>query len=184
MRYLNRLVWSAVVALAFAAPAVAQQQGGSNLGGSNQGGTNLGGSNQGGTNLGGTNQGSMNGGFGSQNGSQGGSTSNSFQLSTLEQAPAITSPGTSTTSGRTGSTVIAQSNVFGKYYANPLYQGIPANSQANSGPGGFGTPLYTTTAAGTAAGGRGVTPDSGFWRWSSGREQPAVRRDRAAAGPD
>ena len=58
MHYLNRMVWSTLVAVALR-PRPSQQQGsicGSNLGGSNLGGSNLGGSNQG----------SMNGGFGSR----------------------------------------------------------------------------------------------------------------------
>jgi hypothetical protein len=59
-----------------------------------------------------------------------------------------------------GASSLNQSNILGRYYANPLYQGR-AGAQTGEIPGGFGQPLYTsTTGFGGTTGGR--TGTTGF----------------------
>ncbi len=53
------------------------------------------------------------------------------------------------------------SNPFAGFYANPLYAGRAGQGGPSVAPGGFGTPLYTLTSTGTAAGGRGATGRTG-----------------------
>jgi hypothetical protein len=67
----------------------------------------------------------------------------------MEQAPVIMS-------GQATGSSLAASNVLGQYYANPQYQGR-AGSNGITDPGGFGSPLYTSTGGGfggTGYGGR------------------------------
>jgi hypothetical protein len=76
----------------------------------------------------------------------------------LERAPIITAPGSTTTGGGTGSGGVDSSNIFSRWYGNPYYQGTYDNSKSQVAPGGFGTPLNSTTGGrgglGGAAGGR------------------------------
>lgn len=77
------------------------------------------------------------------------------------QAPVIAAPSASTA----GSTVLNSSNIFGRYYNNPYYQGragvSTGNSTASNTPGGFGAPLYGTTGAGSSNTGSGTTAAGG-----------------------
>lgn len=56
-----------------------------------------------------------------------------------------------------GASSLNQSNILGRYYANPMWQGR-AGAQTGETPGGFGQVLYgTTTGGGLGAGGRTST---------------------------
>jgi hypothetical protein len=71
-----------------------------------------------------------------------------------------------------GSSGLNQSNILGRYYANPYYQGR-AGAESGEIPGGFGQPLYGTGGgtggrAGGASGGRSATGASGAGRTSTG----------------
>jgi osmotically-inducible protein OsmY len=94
-----------------------------------------------------------------------------LSLSASAQTSTDTSAGTSTTAGSstpsaasvpppdiTGASlanatssggVVNQSNAFGPFYANPLYQGR-AGATSSTAPGGFGNALYGTAGLGTA----------------------------------
>ena len=77
------------------------------------------------------------------------------------QAPVIAAPSASTAS----SSVLNASNVFGRYYNNPYYQGragvSTGNSTASNTPGGFGAALYGTTGAGSSNTGSGSNTRTG-----------------------
>lgn len=136
MRYLNKLIWSALIATSTALPALAQAPGGGAAGGGLSGGGAAGGAGLGGSA----------GAGGSMGGSLGGSSSNSgASLTSLSQTPQITAPTAS--GGNTGNSV-STSNFFAPYYANPYYQGILSNSTSNNNsPGGFGTPLFNSSGS-------------------------------------
>lgn len=64
-----------------------------------------------------------------------------------------------------GASSLNQSNILGRYYANPFYQGR-AGAQTGELPGGFGQPLYGTSTGGGTTGGRTTT---GFGGTTGGR---------------
>ena len=157
MRRGNRFAWAMMV-LAFACATALGQQGGNG----GQGGGGQGGGGQGGT--------GGQGGGGQGGGGQGGMTSGT-PLIELEQAPIITAPGSTTGGGAAAGTGGADaSNIFGRTYGNPYYQGMPANAKS-SAPGGFGSPLYNTTGGAGGVGGRGGA--RGARRARSGRSGSA-----------
>ena len=75
------------------------------------------------------------------------------------QAPVFAAPSPSTAA----SSVLTASNVFGRYYNNPYYQGraSTASSTSTNTPGGFGAALYPTTGAGASNTGSGTTAAGG-----------------------
>lgn len=129
MRYLNKLVWAAIIAGATATPVFAQ--GGGPSGGAAPGGSPGGSS-----------------GMGSS--SPGGGTSNqSTTLASLGQTPQISAP--TTAGGNTGNSV-STSNFLSQYYGNPYYQGVLTNAQSNNNsPGGLGAVLFGSSS--TSGGG-------------------------------
>lgn len=158
MRELRKWVWTAVITVAAASPAAAQQ--GSIISGGGQttgslsgtGGNFGGGAGQlgGGLGGGGLGGGGLGGGSGGAGGGLGGSALQGSQLQTMQAPPKITPP-----NGQ-GSSSLAKSNFLAGYYANPYFQG-QISSQTNAAPGGFGTALYPATGAG----GRGALGSGG-----------------------
>jgi len=145
MRYLNRLIWAAVVAGAVSTPALAQQGQVISSGGRPTSASYTGtGGMAGGIGSGG----GLGGGGGQGGGSLSGSQLSGTSLASMEAAPNITAPGST---GRSGSSAINSSNWLGPTFGNPMYQGIPSNAKSNAGPGGFGASLYGNT--GGAGGG-------------------------------
>ena len=132
MRNLQRTLWAAAISAFLASGAFAQTTTGT-TGTTGTGGTTTG------------------GGTARTGGTGGTGAMQSLDLAT-QQAPAITAP---SQSGITN-TALQPSSAFGKYYANPYFQGRvgattggTAGSSSNT-PGGFGAPLYTTTGTGGA----------------------------------
>src|SRR5271167_1439775 len=101
MRYLNKLVWAALIAGATATPVLAQ-----------------GGGPSGGPAAPGGNSGAPSGGMGGNSSPGGGTSNQSTTLSTLGQTPQISAPTTS--GGNTGNSV-STSNFLSQYYGNPYY---------------------------------------------------------------
>jgi hypothetical protein len=150
MRYLNRLIWTALIAAATSSPVLAQ-------GGMSGGGISGGGISGGGISGGGMSGGGLGGG--------GGTSNSSTTLASLGQTPSITAP--TTAGGNTGNTV-STSNFLAEYYGNPYYQGTLSNSQSNNNaPGGFGAVLFNTGSSsgggqiGFAGGASGGTASKG-----------------------
>jgi hypothetical protein len=151
MRYLKRLVWSAMVAGAVgltATPSFGQTAGG--LGGGATGGLGGGGTAGG---LGGGTTGGLGGGSGSS--LSGNTTGTALQTQTT---PPTLNPPTGTSTG-----VLSSTNFLAGYYAAPYYQGVLTNAKQNVAPGGFGSATFGNStgggnigyAGGAAAGGRG-----------------------------
>jgi hypothetical protein len=136
MRYLNRLLGTAVVLSCASTPAFAQMATITTGGGASSGVVS---GSPGGT-VG--SPGAM--GAGGNNGNPGSDIS-----SALSGQSGITAPGAN--GGGGASSVISASNWLSATYGNPYYQGIPSNAKTNVGPGGFGTALYGTS--GGAGGG-------------------------------
>lgn len=135
MRYMNRLLGTAM-ALGFASTPAFAQMGSIVSGGGASSGVISG--SPGGT------VGSPGSSGGSGMGAGGNSASPGSDISSaLSGQSGITAPGAN---GGSASSVISASNWLGAYYGNPYYQGIPSNSSSiyskGVGPGGFGSVLY------------------------------------------
>ena len=107
-----------------------------------------------GTSLGGTgiNTGTT-GGTGSLSGGSGGTgggTGTQPTLAEVQAPPTILAPSQVQTTPQ----ALSPSNFLATTYANPYYQGR-AGAQLTDPPGGFGTPLYTTSGGPTGIGGQG-----------------------------
>jgi hypothetical protein len=134
MRYLKKLIWSALVAGATTSPVFAQMSGGASGGGLSGGG------------------GAAGGGSGLAGGS-GGTSASATALSTLGGTPQITAPTSS--GGNSGNSAVNTSNFLSSYFGNPYYQGIIANANNSSDPpGGFGASLFGTSGSGGTGGGQ------------------------------
>lgn len=171
MRYLNRLVWAAVIVGLSASSGFAQQGtitsgGGSSLGSLTGTGGLAGGLGSGGGGVGG---GGGAGGGGAGGGSLGGSQLGGTALQTMQPAPQLGPP----TGQNTGS--LDSSNFLSGYYANPYYQGL-ITAQTNQGPGGFGSPLSGTGSLGGSGGARGT------YRSAAGATSTTGARTTGAGG--
>ncbi|MBA4190171.1 MAG: hypothetical protein C0467_19475 [Planctomycetaceae bacterium] len=160
MRYLNRLVWTAILVGLSASSGFAQQGtvttgGGSSLGSLTGTGGQAGG-------LGGGVGGGAGGGT-----AGGGSQLGGTALQTMQPAPTLGPP-----TGQNNST-LDQSNFLSGYYANPYYQGL-ITAQTNQGPGGFGSPLSGTGSLGGTGGARGTSRPSGGATTTAGRTTGGV----------
>lgn len=165
---LRKLMWTAVIVIASAAPVAAQQGGvnagtqssiggrtssmGGSLGTTGFGSTTssgLGTSSLGSSSLGTSNFGSTSGGFANNSGGFA-STNNNASGVQIQAAPQIPSLVTSNSN-------LQKSNVLAGYYANPMAKGLLSSG---TGGGSFGSPTFGNTTGGTsggASGGRGAS---------------------------
>jgi hypothetical protein len=157
MREFRKWVWTAVIAVAAAGPAAAQQGTITSSGGGQTTGSLSG---TGGSFGGGAGQvGSGGSGGSGLGGSSSGSTGSQLQgssLQTMTAPPKITAP-----TGQNSSS-LSTANPFAGYYSNPYFQGL-ITAQTNATPGGFGAPLYgksTTTTSSSTRGGLGSSSQS------------------------
>lgn len=135
----------AVVVVATAAPAIAQQTGGGGTGTTGRTGTTTG---TGGITSGGT---TTSGGTSMSGGGSGATTSDGTGAglpAQVEAPPVITA--------LTGSTGSSTDPVLGKFYGNPYYQGRD-HTLTNVAPGGFGAALYPAGATGRTGAGASTT---------------------------
>ncbi|HET6573173.1 MAG TPA: BON domain-containing protein [Fimbriiglobus sp.] len=92
-------------------------------------------------------------GGGSTGGSTGGGSSGSSAGQSLGQVMQFQTPTSLDESlgNQIGTSSLNQSNILGRYYANPYFQGR-AGAQAGETPGGFGQALYGTSGGRTSTG--------------------------------
>lgn len=154
MREFRTCAWAAVVVVASAGAATAQQGTVTSTGSRTTGSLSGGAASTSGVGLGG---GASLGSSGISSGSGGGSSSSTpvsggIQLGELATMQPPTAP------TGTQSSSLNASNRFAGYYANPYFQGISTTGTSASAPqpGGFGQPLFNT-----ASGGRGGLTSGG-----------------------
>lgn len=148
MRNLRRLAWAAAVTAVIAAPASAQNRGGTTT--PTTAGGNLPTTFQ--TAPATTTQTPAQ--TTTDSGTNSGSAGTTIELSPVEQAPRISAPSSYAKAGG----AVQSSNFLGPTFANPYYSGLLANTRTGTfTPGGFGTPTF-----GAATGARaGVTATTG-----------------------
>lgn len=177
MKFLKCSFWASIAAVVLMGGASAQTIGG--LGGTTGGttGGTVGSGAAGGIGGGGIGGGGGGGGIGGGGvGGGGGSSTNSTGTNSGVSSVTITAPSTYAQNPQG----VATSNVVGKYFANPFYQGRAGvtTSTATSvvNPGGFGTALYgasggaptTTGATGGRGGAAGGIGGGGFGGTTAG----------------
>jgi hypothetical protein len=84
------------------------------------------------------------------------------------------------TSGDTSGSSLSSSNILGQFYANPQFQGKAGVTGAES-PGGFGSPLYQTSGAGSTATG-GINRPAGTGTGTTGARTTATGTGTGTTG--